>query len=132
MSRSLLTALRNSDIKKLRDQGAIQLGVFDKVNMAEITSPDFPDERLAGLGVSLHQQDIGEISQALFARRHQREVFPVLRHRLIQVPLADENVAKIKMRDPCVRVIGKRAAPERLEIGIDPALQPREHSQDDQ
>ena len=46
MSRSLLTALRNSDIKKLRDQGAIQLGVFDKLNMAEIFSPDFPDERL--------------------------------------------------------------------------------------
>jgi hypothetical protein len=41
-----ITALRNSDIKKLRDQGAIQLGVFDKQNMAEITSPEYPDERL--------------------------------------------------------------------------------------
>jgi hypothetical protein len=41
-----ITALRNSSIRTLRDQGAIQLGVFDKQNMAEITSPDFPDERL--------------------------------------------------------------------------------------
>jgi transposase len=41
-----ITALRNSDIKKLRDQGAIQLGVFDKQNLAEITAPDFPGERL--------------------------------------------------------------------------------------
>jgi hypothetical protein len=74
LSRSLLTALRNSDIKKLRDQGAIQLGVFDKVNMAEITSPDFPDERLAGLGVSLHQQypvderPVGLVDGLLWAR----------------------------------------------------------------
>jgi len=41
-----ITALRNADIRSLRDQGAIQLGIFDTTNMAEISSPDFPDERL--------------------------------------------------------------------------------------
>jgi hypothetical protein len=41
-----ITALRNADIRNLRDQGAIQLGIFDTTNLAEISSPDFPDERL--------------------------------------------------------------------------------------
>jgi len=41
-----ITALRNADIRRLRDQGAIQLGIFDATNLAEITSADFPGERL--------------------------------------------------------------------------------------
>jgi hypothetical protein len=41
-----VTALRNADIKKLRDKGAIQLEIFDQTNLAEVSSPDFPGERL--------------------------------------------------------------------------------------
>jgi transposase len=41
-----ITALRNADIRALRDQGAIQLGIFDTTNLAEISSSAFPDERL--------------------------------------------------------------------------------------
>jgi transposase len=41
-----VTALRAPAIKKLAKQGAIQLSLFDETGLAEITSPDYPDERL--------------------------------------------------------------------------------------
>jgi transposase len=41
-----VTALRAPAIKKLAQQGAIQLSLFDETDLAEITSPDYPDERL--------------------------------------------------------------------------------------
>jgi len=41
-----ITALRAPAIKKLAGQGAIQLSLFDQVDLAEITHPDYPGERL--------------------------------------------------------------------------------------
>jgi transposase len=41
-----ITALRSAAIRKLADSGALQLSLFDEKNLAEITSPDFPGERL--------------------------------------------------------------------------------------
>jgi transposase len=41
-----ITALRAPDIKALAEGGTLQLSLFDQRNMAVITSPDFPDERL--------------------------------------------------------------------------------------
>jgi hypothetical protein len=42
-----ITALRAPAIKKLMaDDGPLQLSLFDEQNLAEITSPDFPGERL--------------------------------------------------------------------------------------
>jgi len=41
-----VTALRAPAIRKLADQGAIQLSLFDETDLAEITSPDYPGERL--------------------------------------------------------------------------------------
>ncbi|MEA2000810.1 MAG: IS1634 family transposase, partial [Actinomycetota bacterium] len=41
-----VTALRAPAIKKLAKQGTIQLTLFDQTDLAEITSPDYPDERL--------------------------------------------------------------------------------------
>ena len=41
-----ITALRSPSIARLRDQGHIQSSLFDEKNLAEITSPDFPGERL--------------------------------------------------------------------------------------
>jgi hypothetical protein len=41
-----ITALRAPQISKLVASGGIQLGVFDKRDMAEITHPDYPNERL--------------------------------------------------------------------------------------
>jgi len=41
-----VTALRSVSIRKLIGQGALQRSLFDEKNLAEITSPDFPGERL--------------------------------------------------------------------------------------
>jgi transposase len=41
-----VTALRSVSIRKLIEQGALQRSLFDEKNLAEITSPDFPGERL--------------------------------------------------------------------------------------
>ena len=41
-----ITALRAPSIRALLDQGAFQLSLFDEHDLAEVTSPEFPDERL--------------------------------------------------------------------------------------
>ena len=41
-----ITALRAPAIKALRDGGALQMSLFDERDMASITAPDFPGERL--------------------------------------------------------------------------------------
>jgi len=41
-----ITALRAPQVKKLARDGALQLTLFDTQDLAEITSPDFPGERL--------------------------------------------------------------------------------------
>lgn len=41
-----ITALRTGSIQKLVKQEQIQLGLFDKINLFEITAPEYPDERL--------------------------------------------------------------------------------------
>ena len=41
-----VTALRSASIRTLATQGHLQLGLFDERNLLEISSPDFPGERL--------------------------------------------------------------------------------------
>ena len=41
-----ISALRFPAIRDLTEQGALQLSLFDRQNLAEITSEDYPDERL--------------------------------------------------------------------------------------
>jgi hypothetical protein len=41
-----ITCLRAAQIKALAEDGAVQLSLFDQTNLAEITHPDFPGERL--------------------------------------------------------------------------------------
>ena len=41
-----ITALNSASIAKLQRQGAIQLSLFDQRDLASITHPDYPDERL--------------------------------------------------------------------------------------
>jgi transposase len=41
-----ITALKAPQIKKLLVSGALQLSLFDEQNLAEITTPDYPGERL--------------------------------------------------------------------------------------
>ena len=41
-----ITALRSVSIRALVEQGHLQLDLFDQTNLIEISSPDFPEERL--------------------------------------------------------------------------------------
>jgi len=41
-----ITALRSEAIRKLVEAGSVEQSLFDERDLAEITSPDFPDERL--------------------------------------------------------------------------------------
>ena len=41
-----ISALRTEGIRKLREAGTIQMSLFDKHDLAEVTSEHFPDERL--------------------------------------------------------------------------------------
>lgn len=41
-----ITALKTGSIRKLLRQGRLQMGLFDEMNLFELTHPDFPDERL--------------------------------------------------------------------------------------
>lgn len=41
-----ITALRSSAIRTLVEHGRVQMGLFDERNLLEISSPDFPGERL--------------------------------------------------------------------------------------
>ncbi len=41
-----ITCLRAPAIKTLAEEGSIQLGLFDQVNLAAMSHPDYPDERL--------------------------------------------------------------------------------------
>jgi hypothetical protein len=41
-----ITALRAPQVKKLVRDGALQLSLFDQIDLAEITHPDYPGERL--------------------------------------------------------------------------------------
>ena len=41
-----ITALKSGQIRKLVEQGVIQLGLFDQRNLFELNHPDFPGERL--------------------------------------------------------------------------------------
>jgi len=41
-----ISALRSRSLRKLMDEGCLQLSLFDQRNLAEIRSPEFPGERL--------------------------------------------------------------------------------------
>jgi len=41
-----ISALRSESIQRLTEQGHVNMSLFDERNLAEISSPDYPDERL--------------------------------------------------------------------------------------
>ena len=41
-----ITALKSGQIRSLLNGGHLQLGIFDERNLFELSSPDYPDERL--------------------------------------------------------------------------------------
>jgi transposase len=58
-----ITALKSIQIRALVEGGALQLGLFDKRNLFELTHPDYPGERL----VACRNEELGKL------RAHKRQ-----------------------------------------------------------
>ena len=83
-----ITALRSSAIRCLVEQSQVQLGLFDERNLLEISSPDFPGERL----VACRNPELARL------RTHTRES-------LLQS--TEKNLAKIKARVDGAKLAGQ-------------------------
>ena len=82
-----ITALRSSSIRTLVEQRHLQLGLFDERNLLEISSPDFPGERL----VACRNPELAKM------RGHTRD----------DLLLATEiNLEKIKVRVDAAKLLG--------------------------
>jgi len=88
-----ISALKNASIRALVEQRHLQLGLFDERNLLEISSPDFPGERL----VACRNPELAKL------RTHKREEL---------LAATERNLEKIKARIET----GKLAGPD--EIGL--------------
>ena len=88
-----ITALRSSAIRSLVEQQHVQLGLFDERNLLEISSPDFPGERL----VACRNPELARL------RAHTRKS-------LLQA--TERSLAKIKVRVDSAKLSGQD------EIGV--------------
>ncbi|NJO36793.1 MAG: hypothetical protein HC871_03135 [Rhizobiales bacterium] len=91
-----ITAMRAPAIKQLADGGLLQLSLFDQRNLASITSPDYPNERLI---VCRNPAPAAERS----------------RKRLALLDATEAELAKIQQ---AVQRRGQRALRGKAEIGL--------------
>ena len=90
-----ISALRSEKIRQLVEQEHLQLSLFDQQNLAEITSPDFPGERLVACLNPLLAEERGRKREALLKateqalERIQREV-----ERRTKTPLSAAEIGK--------------------------------------
>jgi len=83
-----ITALRSSSIRTLVEQKYLQLGLFDERNLLEISSPDFPGERL----VACRNPELAKL------RVHTRDDL---------LAATEKNLEKIKARVDAAKLSGE-------------------------
>ena len=83
-----ITALRSSSIRTLAAQGRVQMGLFDERNLLEISSPDFPGERL----VACRNPELAKL------RVHTRDDL---------LATTEKNLQRIKARVDAGKLLGK-------------------------
>ena len=83
-----ITALKSVSIRALVEQGHLQLGLFDERNLLELSSPDFPGERL----VACRNPELAKL------RIHKREEL---------LAATEASLAKIKARVDAGKLAGK-------------------------
>ena len=83
-----ITALKSASIRALVEQGQLQLGLFDERNLAELSSPDYPDERL----VACRNPELAKL------RAYKR---------LELLAATEKNLAKIKARVDAGKLSGQ-------------------------
>jgi hypothetical protein len=99
-----ITALRTGQIQKLVGDGALQLSLFDQTELAEITHPDFPGERLVVCRNPLLAQE----------RARKREDIMVAAEKKLETIAAATRRPERPLRDP-----------ERINYRIGEALGPK-------
>ncbi|HEY2255971.1 MAG TPA: transposase, partial [Variovorax sp.] len=88
-----ISALKSASIRALVEQGHLQLGLFDERNLLELSSPDYPGERL----VACRNPELAKL------RTHKREELLVA---------TEASLEKIKARVEAAKLLGK------AEIGV--------------
>ena len=85
-----ITALKSASIKVLIEQGQLQLGLFDERNLLELSSPDYPGERL----VACRNPQLAKL------RAHKREEL---------LAATEKNLEKVKARVDAAKLVGQAA-----------------------
>ncbi len=92
-----ITALKSVSIRALVDQGQLQLGLFDQRNLAEITSPEYPGERL----VACRNDALARL------RAHKRESLLLATEALLAQVAARVQTGKLSGQDKIGVQVGK-------------------------
>lgn len=92
-----ITALKSVSIRSLVEHGHLQLGLFDECNLAEITSPDYPGERL----VACRNDALAKL------RAHKRESLLQATEELLARVAASVQAGKLAGRDKIGVQVGK-------------------------
>jgi transposase len=92
-----ITALRSSSIRTLVEQRHLQLGLFDERNLLEISSPDFPGERL----VACRNPELAKM------RAHTRDDLLAATQRSLEKIKARVDAAKLAGKDKIGVAVGK-------------------------
>ncbi len=92
-----ITALKSVSIRALVDQGQLQLGLFDEVNLVELSSPDYPGERL----VACRNPELAKL------RAHKRQELLVATERKLNKIKARVDAGKLAGSDEIGVRVGK-------------------------
>jgi transposase len=92
-----ITALKSVSIRALVEQGHLQLGLFDERNLLELSSPDYPGERL----VACRNPQLAKL------RTHKRQELLVATERNLDKILARVSAGKLAGRDQIGLRVGK-------------------------
>ena len=110
-----ITALKSVSIRSLVEHGQLQLGLFDECNLAEITSPDYPGERL----VACRNDALAKL------RAHKRESLLQATEELLARVAASVQAGKLVGRDKIGlqvgKVVNRHKVAKHFELTIDDA-----------
>jgi transposase len=94
-----ITALKSVSIRALVEQGQLQLDLFDERNLLELSSPDYPGERL----VACRNPELAKL------RTHKREEL---------LAATEANLEKIKVRVDAGKLVGRDKIGLRVGLGL--------------
>jgi len=110
-----ITALKSASIRALLEQGHLQLGLFDERNLLELSSPDYPGERL----VACRNPQLASL------RAHKREELLAATERNLESIKARVVAGKLKGADAIGlrvgRVVNQYKVAKHFELSIDAA-----------